>query len=312
MRSDFKKFLFCTEKKILLAKGGFMYYLVLCKELRIVSRACRPLLLIFLLSITFQSNAFAGIKEKSVDQYRAQGFDAQQRGNFQEALSFYAKAASLAKDNEAAPILNDAGVVYEQMGFADKAEESYLQALQLNDHYLPACSNLAYFYKRQGEPQKAAEYFKKRVEWGDPGDIWTGKAKEELSDIARNSPKIRKWLTQHEAKELTGEIAKKEREDFVSRIIESDEHFKKGNDLLKVKKYTQAVEEYNQAAQLTPNNPKVTKARNEALMQSVKKDVKESSDAALKMLDMGDVVSAKVEFRKILTIIPDEPIQELK
>lgn len=289
-----------------------MYYLVLCKELQIFSRTCRSLLFIFLLSITFQTNVFAGVKEKSVDEYRVKGYEAQQKGNFQEALSFYAKAVSLAKDDESVPIFNDMGVIYEQMGFADKAEESYLRALELNDHYLPACSNLAYFYKKQGDADKAAEYFQKRIQWGDPNDVWTGKAKQELSDLARHSPRLKKWLTQHEANELTGEIARQEQEDFVSRIIKSDEHFKKGQVLFKAGKFNQAIDEYNQAIELTPDNPKVKKARNEALVQVVKKEVKESCETALKLLEQGDNVSAKVEFRKILTVIPDEPIQDLK
>ncbi len=204
------------------------------------------------------------------------------------------------------------GVIYEQLGLTDKAEESYLEALRLNDHYLPACLNLAYLYKKQGDTDKAIEYFKKRIEWGDPQDLWTKKAKEELSDLGKKSPKVRKWLARHEAMELTDEIIRKEREDFAMRIIRSDEHYQKGQELAKKGKYEQAFDEYNEALSLTPDNPKVMKARNNARLQIIKKQVKESTDSALKMLELGDTVSAKIEFRKILTIIPNEPIQNLK
>lgn len=286
-----------------------MYYLNFRREFPILSWVCRALQIFFLSSITFQTNAFADIKEKSAEEYRIKGYEAQHKGNFQEALSFYAKAVSLGKDADGVSLYNDMGVIYEQLGLYERAEENYLQALRLSDQYLPAYSNLAYLYNRQGDTQKAIDYFKKRVELGDPNDVWTQKAIEELSRLAKNSPKLQKWLTQQEATRLTEEVIRKEREDFNDRLVDADEFYQRGQGLAKEEKHRQAMEEYRKALSLTPKNPKITKAYNEARLESVKGDVKESCDAALKMLNQGDVVSAKIEFRKILTIIPNEPIQ---
>ena len=109
--------------------------------------------------------------------------------------------------------------------------------------------------------------------------------------------------------ELTRDVIKKEREDFNQRLIQSDNLYKNGQKLFKDGKYQQAMDEYQKALTLTPKNPKITQAYQKAKLESVKRDVKESSDAALKMLNQGDVVSAKIEFRKILATIPNEPIQ---
>jgi len=299
------------EIKIFLAKNAFMYYLD-NKEFEIVSRICRTLLIFILLSVAYHSNVFADIKEKSREEYRLKGYEAQQKGKLEEALSLYAKAVSLSEESESVSILNDMGVIYEEMGLSNKAEESYLEALGLNDHYLPAISNLAYLYKKRGDTEKAVEYFKKRIEWGEPGDIWIKKAKKELSDLSRDSPKIRRWLTQRETMELTDELVRKERQDFYERVTRADNFYKNGQELAKARKYEQAIEEYHRALSLTPKNPKIIAARDEARLKLIQEKVKESSDAALKMLELGDVVSAKIEFRKILTIIPNEPIQIAK
>lgn len=301
------------EIKIFLAKGKFIYYLEPRKEFPIFSRFCTVLLTFFLLSVTFQTDAFArknekSIKEKTFDEYRIQGYEAQQKGNNDEALSFYAKAVSIGTDRDVAAVFNDMGVIYEQMGLTGKAEESYLESLRANDHYLPACANIASLYKREGDIQKAAYFFKKRVEWGEPGDIWTKKAKEELSELSHRSPEVKKWLLQHESAELTEEMIKKERQNFSDSLVQSDKYFKDGEKLFKAKRYDQALDAYNQALALTPDNPKITRARDQALLESIKENVQQSADSALKMLELGDTVSAKLEFRKILTLIPDEPI----
>ncbi len=297
------------KRKIFLAKGFFIYYLNLCKEFSILSLTCRARLFFFLAAVTFQTNAFADIKEQSAAVYRSQGYEAQQKGNLQEALSFYAKAISLGKDSDNIALFNDTGVIYEQLGLLNKAEDHYLQALRLDNQYLPAYSNLAYLYKRQGNTDKAIEFFKKRVEWGRASDPWTQKAKSEISQLAKNDPKVQRWLVQQEIAGLTEEVIRKEREDFTNRLVQADEFYQKGRELAKAGKYKQAMEEYQKALALTPQNPNLKDAFNEARLESLKIDVKESSEVALKMLNQGDVVSAKVEFRRILATIPNEPIQ---
>src|SRR3989338_8918025 len=236
---------------IFLAKNGFVYYLRARKESPIGSRFCIALLAFFIFSIAFQTDASAlknekSIKEKSFDEYHIKGYEAQQKGNYDEALSYYAKAAAIGTDKDTSAIFNDMGVIYEQLGLPSKAEESYLESLRINDHYLPAYANIASLYKREGDVEKAAYYFKKRVEWGEPTDIWTKKAKEELSELSHKSPEVKKWLLRYESQELTEEMVQKERQDFSNNLVAADQHYTKGNTLAKAKKYGQALDEYNQ------------------------------------------------------------------
>ena len=285
-----------------------IYYLRHCKEFPIVRLVLRTLLFFFLFSATFHQNVFAGIKEKSAEEYRLQGYEAQQKGNLEEALTFYTKAASLGSPSESVPILNDMGVIYEELGLLDKAEENYRAVLEANDHYLPAMTNLAYLYKKRGDLEKAAHYFQRRVELGEDTDIWTKKAKEELSVIGQNIPRVKKWLRRQEAMELTDELTRKSQENFADNIVRSNNYYKTGEALVRKEKYDQALEEFTKALSLTPNNPKIIRARDEARLKLIKQETKQYTDSALKMLELGDTVSAKIEFQKILTLIPDEPL----
>ncbi len=294
--------------KIFLAKGMVMYYLKHCKESHISKFFLRTLLFFALFSIAFHPNAFAGLKEKSAEEYRLEGYEAQEKGRLEEALTFYTKAASLSSPGRRAPILNDIGVIYEELGVPDRAEENYRQALIFDSRYLPACTNLAYLYKKQGNWEKAARYFQRRIEWGHSEDPWTGRAKRELSLLGEKDPRVKKWLASQKTAKLTENANQKSHEEFSESIIQARRCYDLGQALTKQKKYDQALEQYAQALTLTPGNPKVLRARNEARIGMIRQHAKESADAALSMLELGDTVSAKVEFRKILTLIPDEPL----
>ena len=96
-------------KKIFLAKMRFVYYPKYRKEFKI-TRSCSTLLIFSLLIFAIQSNVLAdpaflktshleeagsGTKEKSAQDLRLKGYEAQEKGNYQEALSYYVKASSL-------------------------------------------------------------------------------------------------------------------------------------------------------------------------------------------------------------------------
>ena len=285
-----------------------MYYLKHCKEFQIFKSASHTLLFFFLFSITFQPNVFAGVKEKSAEEYRLQGYESQQKGKLEEALTFYAKAASLSPANDSVPIYNDMGVIYEQLGLLDEAAENYQNALDLNDHYLPACTNLAYLYKKEGDLERAAQYFQQRVEWGEPTDPWTKKAKDELSEIGKQIPRVKKWLMRHETMEMTEEVTRNAQKEFSDSLARANSYYENGEAFAKKKRYDQALEEYTKALSLAPNNPKIIRARDEARLKFIQERAREHADSAIKLLDLGDTVSAKIEFRKILTLIPDEPL----
>ena len=287
-----------------------MYYPNSQKEFRIFSQILKTLLVVSLIVLTRQSDVFAGTKEKTAKEYRIKGYEAQQQGKLDEALSLYTKAAALGINRAA--ILNDIGVIYEKLGILDKAEENYAEAIRIDSGYLPAYTNLAYLYKNTGHIAEAAEYFKKRIERGDPEDPWTKKAQEGLEGLGDQSPRIKKWLMNQQVVQLREELSRKARKDFHDSIAKASEYYRQGKKFVKSERYTQAIDEYNRALSFTPDNPKILNARKEAMLMKAKKEAKEHADSALKMLDLGDTVSAKIEFSKILAIIPNEPVQVSK
>ena len=110
--------------------------------------------------------------------YRAQGYDAQRRGDLERALSFYQKSAAL--DPSYATPLNDAGVLLEEKGLYDEAEKAYQQALMIHPTYPEAHANLAMLYERMGVKEKAIYHWMKRYQLGAPNDPWTARAEERL------------------------------------------------------------------------------------------------------------------------------------
>ena len=119
----------------------------------------------------------SSLREEAVS-YRAQGYDAQQRGDKVAALAFYRKAAAL--DPAYPAPQNDVGVLLEEQGRFEEAERSYLQALTLNPNYAEAHANLAMLYERMGNKEKAIVHWLKRYELGDSHDPWTARAEERL------------------------------------------------------------------------------------------------------------------------------------
>ena len=110
--------------------------------------------------------------------YRIQGYEAQRRGDKANALTFYQKAIAL--DPSYPTPYNDAGILLEEAGRLEEAEQSYRQALTLNPNYLEAHANLAMLYERINQKEKAIYHWMKRYQLGDPYDPWTARAEERL------------------------------------------------------------------------------------------------------------------------------------
>ena len=113
--------------------------------------------------------------------YRIEGVKFQDTGDVGSALKLYQKAVEL--DPAYAVVYNDLGIIYEAQMLPDRAEESYLQALRIDPSLLGAYANLALLYESQRQLEKAAYYWKQRVELGNPDDPWTLKAQQRLEDI---------------------------------------------------------------------------------------------------------------------------------
>lgn len=115
--------------------------------------------------------------------YRAKGYDAQQRKQFDQAIIYYQKAIAI---DPAYPMPhNDLGIAYEEKGWFDRAEEEYLKAIAVDPHFVDAYANLALLYERLGQLEKALVYWKKRVDFGHPNDPWTRRAIDRLSLLSK-------------------------------------------------------------------------------------------------------------------------------
>ena len=121
-----------------------------------------------------------GIKGDAED-YRAKGYEAQQRGDIDTAIEWYQKAASL-KPSYASPH-NDLGILFETKGWLDRAEAEYNKALAIDPEYKEVYTNLALLYERKGELEKAAFNWMKRYKLGSPDDPWTQEAKDRLEKL---------------------------------------------------------------------------------------------------------------------------------
>ena len=140
---------------------------------RLTALAGLAFLVIIPSTITFAS----GLREEAVT-YRAQGYEAQRRGDKSTALSLYQKAAAL--DPTYPTPLNDTGVLLEEEGRLQEAEQAYQRALSINPDYLEPHANLAMLYERMGQKERAIFHWMKRYQIGDPYDPWTARAEERL------------------------------------------------------------------------------------------------------------------------------------
>jgi len=121
------------------------------------------------------------VLQSEAESYRNDGLRFQNLGDLDSALKMYQKSAGI--DPEYAVVHNDLGVIYEAQGDIERAETSYLQATHIDPSYASAYSNLALLCEDKRDLAKAAYYWQKRVELGDPDDIWTLKAQQRLEDI---------------------------------------------------------------------------------------------------------------------------------
>ena len=121
---------------------------------------------------------FARTLHQEAIAYRAQGYEAQQRGDQSTAFTFYQKATIL--DPAYAAPQNDLGILLEEAGRLEEAERAYQRALALDPTYLDAHANLAMLDERLGRKEQAIQHWLKRFELGNPEDPWTVRAKERL------------------------------------------------------------------------------------------------------------------------------------
>ena len=167
-----------------------------------------------LLVIPNTSASAEGLREQAAS-YRQQGYEAQRRGDRANALSNYQKAAAL--DPSYPTPQNDIGVLLEEEGRLQEAEQAYQQALTLDPNYLDPYANLAMLYERMGEKEKAIYYWMKRYQLGEASDQWTIRAEERLLalGVLKDHPELKgKMLSSRRLVEQEFQAHAKSRDDF--------------------------------------------------------------------------------------------------
>jgi Flp pilus assembly protein TadD len=193
--------------------------------------------------------------QKQARDYRKQGFEAQSRGDLQNAMSFYQKAIEF-DANYPIPY-NDLGVIYERNGEIDRAEKSYQSAIQADPGYLSAYSNLALVYENNRDLKNAAYYWGKRAELGEAGDPWTVKARERYNDIRIVTGEVSADPREEQLLDLVKDVSakkelwRKDNKELAKHYLEEAEtSFRKGDEV-------RALKKAQDAQQLDPTNENI-------------------------------------------------------
>lgn len=188
--------------------------------------------------------------------YRSNGYESQRIGDLDSAIVFYQKAVQV--DPSYAVAYNDLGVVYEAKGLIERAQESYLKAIELDPNYLSAYSNLALFYENRRDLDKAAFYWKKRADLGQPQDPWTKKAKQRLIDVrlALSGSPIED-IREQEVIEFMREINSQKAMFRQDDLALSRKHFDKAKKSYNKDDYATALKEALDAQYLDPTNQEI-------------------------------------------------------
>ena len=279
-----------------------MYY---CNIQRL-KQLCRFKTTLFILSaviLAFHSQSFAGVKDETVEKYRTKGYEEQQKGNYDQALTYYLKAVTLGEGN--AVLYNDIGVAYEQLGLHQRAEEYYLKSIQVDPDYLPPYANVGFLYERRQDLKRAILFFRERYNRSDSGDPWKSKVAQEL---LRLDPTFRKEFLQDVLKEAREELLRKQQSDLQLSIMRAEQHYQRGMAFLRDEQYHEAYDEFESALKLTPDNPKIVKGREQALYGRRIEMIRRRFEQAIDEIKTGQVESAKSIFQDILTLIPNKPV----
>ncbi|MBU1006404.1 MAG: hypothetical protein KKH08_02275 [Candidatus Omnitrophica bacterium] len=138
--------------------------------------------IVLLATLTINTHySYAKTLQEDAESYRVKGYEAQDAGDIDSAISWYQKSASL--DPRYAAPHNDMGILFEAKGWLDRAEGEYLKALALEPDYEKAHANLALLYERKGELEKAAFHWMRRYKLGKPNDPWTYEARRRLEKL---------------------------------------------------------------------------------------------------------------------------------
>ncbi len=255
-------------------------------------------MLVFGSSVAFCADL--GHKQQA-QEYRQRGLEAQKIGDLDTAVIYYQKAIEIAPYFISA--YNDLGIAYELKGWLDRAEDIYLRGLQVDPSYLNIYSNLALLYERKKDFQKAALYWKKRRDLGDPNEAWTQKAQERLDALSDILPEIKKELLEKRAAELSKDVILDKRQEELAKINQAKEHFEIGFVYFQKEQYAAAIEEFKKSLEMAPQDLKTKELLSKAQKFDTENQIKFLSEQGLKFYQQDDIYSAIQEFNKILSLV---------
>ena len=207
-----------------------------------------PVILLFLLLSAEESIPY----QREVQIYRNKGLEFQRQERLDEAMVCFQKAIALDPDFVVA--YNDLGIIYEAKGWLDKAEKVYLAGLEIDPSYPNLYSNLAMLYEQKQDYKRAASFWKKRIELGIPGDVWTEEAIGRLGALRRTSPALREEYVKEEARQLAREISLKKRIERLGNIEEADRLYEQAKTLYQNGEYEEALNIIGLGLSLNPEN----------------------------------------------------------
>lgn len=193
--------------------------------------------------------------KKEAHLYRRQGFQAQLKGNYAQALTHYKKAVELVPTYAVA--YNDLGVIYEKMNLLDKAEAAYRKAIELDPQYTSVYTNLALFYEKSKYFENAARMWRKRIELGDPDDSWTHKAREHLEHLSEIDKYLYRIYEESETLELIDDVKELKGKIKDGGQFAAEVYLSRGKEYYDRGEYLQALRELHRAVNLAPNNKQI-------------------------------------------------------
>lgn len=253
------------------------------------------------------SEQTTSLLEPTADAYRRLGYEAQKKGQWDQALRYYEKAVALGYRNPT--IYNDLGVLYEQLGQPKQALWYYEEALKLDPNYLPAYTNLAYFYKDRGDTVTALKYFKKRLALSSTNDPWADKIRSEIAalldpDGRRQKVAVADALGRLE-EQRNRQIRMNRIHEFAEQVAQARQLYAQGMRLLEEKKYDEALQIFDAAARLNPGDPVLLEARRRAEEERKIEWIRREAQDAVFKLKTGEADEAQKKFQNILTTLKD-------
>ncbi len=208
------------------------------------------------------------LAKKQAQILRRQGFQAQLKEDYSQALESYKEAIKL--DPNYAVTHNDLGIVYEELNLLHEAEKAYKRAIELDPQYVCPYTNLALIYEINKDFENAARFWRKRITLGDPSGSWTQKAKKHLERLSKIDKQSYSVYEEVETLELIAEVKELKRNIKDSSQLAAEAYFARGKEYYEQGEYVKALKEFHRAFSFDPSNKEVeellVKAQKRALL----------------------------------------------